>query len=42
MVELGFGEHERVRDMLDDRWREIEIRPDLAGIPRVLAASLFD
>jgi hypothetical protein len=39
IVELGFGTHERVRAMLDDRWCEVEIRPDLAGIPRVLAAQ---
>jgi release factor glutamine methyltransferase len=38
IVELGFGTHERVRAMLDDRWGDVEIRPDLAGIPRVLAA----
>jgi release factor glutamine methyltransferase len=41
IVELGFGSHERVRAMLDDRWRDVVIRPDLAGIPRVLAARLL-
>ena len=40
IVELGFGTHERVRAMLDARWSEASIRPDLAGIPRVLAARL--
>jgi release factor glutamine methyltransferase len=40
IVELGFGYHESVRAMLDGRWRNVEIRPDLAGIPRVLAAQL--
>jgi release factor glutamine methyltransferase len=42
MLELGFGSHERVRSMLDDCWRDVQIRPDLAGIPRVLAARLVD
>jgi release factor glutamine methyltransferase len=37
IVELGFGAHERVRAMLDDGWQDVAIRPDLAGIPRVLA-----
>jgi release factor glutamine methyltransferase len=40
MVELGFGAHERVKAMLDDRWQNVTIRPDLAGIPRVLTARL--
>ena len=40
IVELGFGTHERVQAMLDTRWSEIAVRPDLAGIPRVLAARL--
>jgi len=40
IVELGFGTHERVEAMLDPRWSEVTIRPDLAGIPRVLAARL--
>jgi release factor glutamine methyltransferase len=38
IVELGFGQHERVRAMLDESWCDIAIRPDLAGIPRVLVA----
>jgi release factor glutamine methyltransferase len=41
IVELGFGSHERVRAMLGDNWCDITIRPDLAGIPRVLAAGLL-
>jgi release factor glutamine methyltransferase len=41
IVELGFGLHERVRAMLDQRWSDVSIRPDLAGIPRVLAARLL-
>jgi release factor glutamine methyltransferase len=40
IVELGFGYHERVRALLDDRWNDVTIRPDLAGIPRVLTARL--
>jgi release factor glutamine methyltransferase len=40
ILELGFGTHERVQAMLDGRWQDVAIRPDLAGIPRVLAARL--
>jgi release factor glutamine methyltransferase len=40
LVELGFGASERVKSMLDGRWQDVTIRPDLAGIPRVLAARL--
>jgi|SRR5581483_1156504 len=40
MLELGFGTHQRVSAMLGDRWSGVEIRPDLAGIPRVLVARL--
>lgn len=36
VVELGAGE--RVRRMLGPVWRDFEVTPDLAGIPRVLAA----
>lgn len=40
VVELGYGASERVRALVDSAfWREIEITNDLAGIPRVLAAS---
>jgi release factor glutamine methyltransferase len=38
IVELGFGQAEAVRRMLAPCWGEIEVVPDLAGIPRVLAA----
>ena len=38
IVELGFGAHQRVKSMLHGQWRDVTVRPDLAGIPRVLAA----
>jgi release factor glutamine methyltransferase len=37
VMELGFGSHERVRAMLHG-WSEVRVEPDLAGIPRVIAA----
>jgi release factor glutamine methyltransferase len=37
VMELGFGSHERVREMLRG-WSDVRIEPDLAGIPRVIAA----
>ena len=37
IMELGFGCEPAVRAMLEG-WREIEVTPDLAGIPRVIAA----
>ena len=42
ILELGFGAAERVRQMIEAcrPWRDIAITNDLAGIPRVLAASL--
>lgn len=40
IVELGFTALEGVSKMLGDDWRDITVRPDLAGIPRVLAAKL--
>jgi release factor glutamine methyltransferase len=39
VMELGFGSRERVREMLGG-WRSVETVPDLAGIPRVIAAQL--
>jgi len=38
-MELGFGCEERVRALLSG-WRELSVSPDLAGIPRVIAAKL--
>jgi release factor glutamine methyltransferase len=40
VVELGFRSCERVRAMLGPAWQDVQVRPDLAGIPRVLAARL--
>jgi release factor glutamine methyltransferase len=37
-VELGYRIEEAVRALFDERWREIEVAPDLAGWPRVLSA----
>jgi len=37
VMELGFGCEPQVRELLEG-WREIEVAPDLAGIPRVIAA----
>jgi release factor glutamine methyltransferase len=39
VMELGFGSLEHVRELLAG-WATIDIHPDLAGIPRVIAASL--
>ncbi|HLK68156.1 MAG TPA: peptide chain release factor N(5)-glutamine methyltransferase [Bryobacteraceae bacterium] len=36
MMELGFGTHEHVANLVRD-WRGGRIEPDLAGIPRVIA-----
>jgi len=38
LVELGYNSLEPVRSMLGSGWSEIEVRADLAGLPRVLAA----
>ena len=38
VVELGFKSRDRVLEMLGGAWTDIETVPDLAGIPRVLAA----
>ena len=37
VLELGFGSLDHVKALLSG-WREISIEPDLAGIPRVIAA----
>jgi len=37
IVELGFGSLEHVRHLLS-QWEDVAVEPDLAGIPRVLAA----
>lgn len=38
IFELGYRQVDAVRAMLDARWSEIEVVPDLAGLPRVFAA----
>ena len=37
IMELGFATADAVRVMLED-WSDVEFRPDLAGIPRVIVA----
>jgi release factor glutamine methyltransferase len=37
VMELGFGSLEHVEQLLAG-WREVRVVPDLAGIPRVIAA----
>jgi release factor glutamine methyltransferase len=39
VMELGFGSHEHVQVMLK-AWDSVRVTPDLAGIPRVIAARL--
>lgn len=41
IMELGFGSHEYVAGLLEG-WRDLRIDPDLAGIPRVIAARRPD
>ncbi|MFB3779035.1 MAG: peptide chain release factor N(5)-glutamine methyltransferase [Bryobacteraceae bacterium] len=40
IVELGFKTCDHVRAMLGPVWQDVQVKPDLAGIPRVLAARL--
>jgi release factor glutamine methyltransferase len=40
ILELGFTSRDRVMELLDGRWDDIEVKPDLAGIPRVLTAGI--
>jgi len=37
ILELGFGSVDHVAGLLSE-WREVQVEPDLAGIPRVIAA----
>jgi release factor glutamine methyltransferase len=39
IMELGFGSINHVSELLKD-WKEVRVEPDLAGIPRVIAARL--
>jgi hypothetical protein len=38
VVEIGYNMRDRVLALLGEEWSEIEVRPDLAGIPRVVSA----
>ncbi len=38
LLELGYNSLNPVRAMLDSGWSDIDVTPDLAGFPRVLAA----
>jgi release factor glutamine methyltransferase len=38
VMEIGAGQSERVRGLFGERWKDVVIRPDLAGIPRVVMA----
>ncbi|PYU93150.1 MAG: peptide chain release factor N(5)-glutamine methyltransferase [Acidobacteria bacterium] len=39
IVEIGYNMGETVPALLGDGWTEVEVRPDLAGIPRVVLAQ---
>jgi release factor glutamine methyltransferase len=38
VMELGFGTHEHVESLFGVGWTDVQTEPDLAGIPRVIAA----
>ena len=40
LMELGYQSLEGVREMLAPRWTDIDVMSDLAGLPRVLGASV--
>jgi release factor glutamine methyltransferase len=40
VLELGYKSRDRVLGMFGPHWRELRVVPDLAGIPRVLAARM--
>ena len=40
IMELGYHSRDRVLAMFGTRWRDVRVAPDLAGIPRVLAARV--
>jgi release factor glutamine methyltransferase len=40
VLELGYSSRDRVVEMLGTLWRDVRVMPDLAGIPRVLAARM--
>jgi release factor glutamine methyltransferase len=40
VLELGYKSRDRVLRMFGTKWRDVRVVPDLAGIPRVLAAQM--
>jgi len=38
VVEIGYNMRDRVVALLDEQWENIQVTPDLAGIPRVVSA----
>jgi release factor glutamine methyltransferase len=40
VLELGYKSRDRVLGMFGPKWRDVRVVPDLAGIPRVLAARM--
>jgi release factor glutamine methyltransferase len=40
IMELGYNSRDRVLAMFGSRWQDVRVTPDLAGIPRALAARL--
>ena len=38
VVEIGYNMRDRVLALLGEEWDEIQVTPDLAGIPRVVSA----
>jgi release factor glutamine methyltransferase len=38
VVEIGYNMRERVLALLGEKWEDVEVTPDLAGIPRVVSA----
>ncbi len=41
IFELGYRQVDAVRAMLDERWSDVEVLPDLAGLPRVFTARFL-
>jgi release factor glutamine methyltransferase len=42
VVEIGYNMRDQVLALLGPRWTEIEVTPDLAGIPRVVSARKME
>ena len=38
-MEIGYDMRDRVLALLGEEWDEIQVTPDLAGIPRVVSAK---